>query len=401
MSTLNYTYNNSRGTGKFFPFSSKEDYKKSSAMNFLYVKDNHLGNVHVVVSDRKIANDDNSDNIIDSYSADVIQAVDRYPGGFSMPGRSFSANSYSYGYNAGSEKDDEITGVTGSHFTTFFREGDTRLWTWWSIDPKYTQMPWQSPYSYMNGNPITGNDPLGDRVKVRKLQKKDPEAFKQLKDDLEQQTGLELVVKKGFLITNDKRRGSQLRFKGGSREAREQLLAAIDDKKTFKIKPSNEGSFYDGKSTIFLSSKHIEDFMRQAFSVGLNPKTVGYGLTLFHELDHARAGTLDPSHPESPLRATFEDRASLERGPTVDAVNRIRMDLSALGISGGNYGIRTSYFIRVGNSKIVPFNTVTKENIIKTGIIKGQYIKYDPVIPKDATPSEINNLFDGQIDFKK
>ncbi|MBE7443654.1 MAG: hypothetical protein HS119_14500 [Flavobacteriales bacterium] len=93
---------------------------------------------------------------------DVLITYDYYAGGSIMPGRSFSANSYRYGYNAGSEKDDEITGITGSHFTTYFREGDTRLLIWWGVDPKADKQPWQSPYSYMDGNPIWKNDPKGD-----------------------------------------------------------------------------------------------------------------------------------------------------------------------------------------------------------------------------------------------
>lgn len=78
-----------------------------------------------------------------------------------MPGRNFNSNSYRYGYNKGSEKDDEISG-SGNHFTTKYREGDTRLMTWWSVDPEADEQPWQSPYSYMDGNPIQFNDPDGD-----------------------------------------------------------------------------------------------------------------------------------------------------------------------------------------------------------------------------------------------
>lgn len=86
---------------------------------------------------------------------------DYHTGGSPMPGRNFNSNSYRYGYNKGSEKDDEISGA-GNHFTTFYREGDTRLLTWWSPDPKASEQPWQSPYSYMDGNPIAKNDPNGD-----------------------------------------------------------------------------------------------------------------------------------------------------------------------------------------------------------------------------------------------
>lgn len=81
-------------------------------------------------------------------------------GGMLMPGRQFNAADYRYGYNKGSEKDDEITGVTGAHITTFHREGDTRAEFWWSPDPVFN--PSESPYSWMNRNPIMYNDPMGD-----------------------------------------------------------------------------------------------------------------------------------------------------------------------------------------------------------------------------------------------
>lgn len=90
---------------------------------------------------------------------------DYYAGGSLLPGRNSNSNEYRYGWNKGSEKDDEITGVTGSHITTYFREYDTRLNRTWSIDPVF--QPWQSPYSSMDNNPILYNDPLGDRVRIK------------------------------------------------------------------------------------------------------------------------------------------------------------------------------------------------------------------------------------------
>ena len=88
---------------------------------------------------------------------------DFYAGGMLMPGRIFNSNSYRYGWNKGSEKDDEITGVTSAHYTTFFREYDTRIGRTWSIDPVF--QPWQSPYNSMDNNPILFNDPKGNWVK--------------------------------------------------------------------------------------------------------------------------------------------------------------------------------------------------------------------------------------------
>jgi len=76
-----------------------------------------------------------------------------------MPGRTFTAQSYRFGYQ-GSEKDDEITGSTGTHYTTYFRMLDTRIGRWWSLDP--VQRPDVSMYTSMSNNPIIMVDPRGD-----------------------------------------------------------------------------------------------------------------------------------------------------------------------------------------------------------------------------------------------
>jgi RHS repeat-associated protein len=81
-----------------------------------------------------------------------------YPFGMAMPGRQFSSDKYRYGYQ-GSEKDKELNTNT---YTTFFREIDTRIGRWWSIDPKTNFS--ESPYVIMNNSPIQYNDILGDSI---------------------------------------------------------------------------------------------------------------------------------------------------------------------------------------------------------------------------------------------
>ena len=77
-----------------------------------------------------------------------------------MPGRNYTnGTGYRYGFNKGSEKDYEIN---PGLYSTFYRELDTRLSNWWSVDPKANEMPWQSPYSTMDNSPILLNDPKGD-----------------------------------------------------------------------------------------------------------------------------------------------------------------------------------------------------------------------------------------------
>jgi hypothetical protein len=54
----------------------------------------------------------------------VLSAQDDYPFGSLMPGRSYNANGYRFGFN-GQKKDDEVTGVTGSwlNFKSEVHEG--------------------------------------------------------------------------------------------------------------------------------------------------------------------------------------------------------------------------------------------------------------------------------------
>jgi RHS repeat-associated protein len=87
---------------------------------------------------------------------------DYFPFGMLMPGRISKSADYDRGYQ-GSLKDNEIAGI-GNHYTTFFRELDPRLGRWWSIDPKSSAQPYQSPYCSMDNNPIFHNDVLGDEA---------------------------------------------------------------------------------------------------------------------------------------------------------------------------------------------------------------------------------------------
>jgi RHS repeat-associated protein len=77
-----------------------------------------------------------------------------------MPGRSFNRNDYRYGFN-GMEKDDKGCGC-GGDYTSEYRQLDTRLGKWWSIDPMASKFAGQSPYNNNFNNPISLKDPKGD-----------------------------------------------------------------------------------------------------------------------------------------------------------------------------------------------------------------------------------------------
>ncbi len=54
----------------------------------------------------------------------------------------------------GQEKDDEITGVTGSHLAFKYRVHDARIGRFLSIDPLAKDYPWNSPYAFSENKVI-------------------------------------------------------------------------------------------------------------------------------------------------------------------------------------------------------------------------------------------------------
>lgn len=94
------------------------------------------------------------------YEATLKMSSDYYPFGMQMPGRSNNSGTYRFGYN-GMEKDDETKGMSGSSYTTEFRQYDPRLGRWLSLDPLMQQFPWMSPYVAFDDNPVMYIDPYG------------------------------------------------------------------------------------------------------------------------------------------------------------------------------------------------------------------------------------------------
>ncbi|OFY82842.1 MAG: hypothetical protein A3F72_01790 [Bacteroidetes bacterium RIFCSPLOWO2_12_FULL_35_15] len=91
-----------------------------------------------------------------------------------MPGRTFSAESYRYGYN-GKEKDDEIKGE-GNSYDFGARIYDPRIGRWLAIDPQAFRYSELSPYNFCDNNPIIYIDPNGEGVKPHRTEKYSNEA---------------------------------------------------------------------------------------------------------------------------------------------------------------------------------------------------------------------------------
>ena len=85
-----------------------------------------------------------------------------YPGGMMMPGRTFSAGNYAYGFN-GKRKDNEIYGE-GNAYDFGARIYDPRIVRLFSLDPLMKKFPDESNYSFASGNPISNIDVDGEKV---------------------------------------------------------------------------------------------------------------------------------------------------------------------------------------------------------------------------------------------
>lgn len=115
----------------------------------------HLGNVRAVIGDYKLSSISNG--LPTSFLPKIVSYSDYYPFGMIMPNRNYNSTDYRFGFN-GQEKDDEIAGVTGSHYEFKFREYDSRIGRFWSVDPLASKYPWNSPYAFAENRCIDGRD---------------------------------------------------------------------------------------------------------------------------------------------------------------------------------------------------------------------------------------------------
>ncbi|MCX6317427.1 MAG: hypothetical protein NTW29_09070 [Bacteroidetes bacterium] len=126
--------------------------------NKFFELSNHLGNVLVTVSDRKLqVQEYESSTSIEYYAADITTAGDGYSGGMEMPSRTFAQVSATYRYSInGQEKSPEI----GANTTTAeFWQYDARIVRRWNVDPLIKDK--ESPYLVFSGNPLWFRDIKG------------------------------------------------------------------------------------------------------------------------------------------------------------------------------------------------------------------------------------------------
>ncbi len=111
-----------------------------------YELKDHLGNVRVVVNDRKDLN--TTDNAL---TANVVSYNNFYPFGMLQPNRNFDSQEYRYGFQ-GQEKDSELKGE-GNSVNYKYRMLDSRIGRFFAVDPLTAKYPHYSPYSF-SGNKV-------------------------------------------------------------------------------------------------------------------------------------------------------------------------------------------------------------------------------------------------------
>jgi RHS repeat-associated protein len=114
-----------------------------------YELTNHLGNVLTVITDNI------NMSITDGVTATVVSATDYYPFGLEMKGRSFSDESYRYGFN-GKEKDNSF--AKDNSYDYGFRIYNPRIARFLSVDPLTKSYPWYTPYQFAGNKPIWAID---------------------------------------------------------------------------------------------------------------------------------------------------------------------------------------------------------------------------------------------------
>jgi RHS repeat-associated protein len=120
-----------------------------------YTGSNHLGNVLVTFTNRKLPVDANNDQVIDGYLPDVISANDYAPFGSLLTERTFKKGTYPNTFNG--KRDDSELNMQDYGMRMYSPQ--ERIFP--SRDPISFKYPYLSPYQFASNSPILGVDEDG------------------------------------------------------------------------------------------------------------------------------------------------------------------------------------------------------------------------------------------------
>ncbi|MDY0014865.1 MAG: hypothetical protein RBS13_01500, partial [Bacteroidales bacterium] len=206
----------------------------------------------------------------------------------------------------------------------------------------FEKYPSISPYTYCANNPVMFVDPTGKEIDVTSLPQ---EVRNKLITSLNKITGLNLKAEKNEKGLTMLTYSGEVNEEGTSKTARNLLMNAIDDKsKKIEVFYMPGKGSKGGGLQIQYDDKQIQGFI-DGVRGGLNPETMGFGMTFLHELDHTDLGITKSRDGEN--------RIFGEIGSTVKLMNTIRAEL------GADYGERLSHASSdnpMDNYNYIPFD---------------------------------------------
>ena len=360
--------------------------------DYEYVLRDHLGNTRVTFKDGTnkgaVYYDWNTYTYIDpnqgntGYNdgvvgvSDIKQINNYYPFGLNMEGNwNGAAGANKYQYN-GKQLNSDFGLEWNDYGARFYDAAVGRFPTVDRFAEKYVVM---SPYQYAANNPIKFVDMNGDSIDVSTIYYNDNKTLSNINNDLRQQTGLnisstatgekDLLGRDKYSFTYEKDKdGNAVVAKDadgnslGSATARDLLVNCISSCDKVEVGVSKKGSKAGG-NVLLIDSKQIQSFI-DGTSKDINNKTLGFGMTFMHEIQHTNLGG-----------AHVDDVSGIGKtGAVVDKMNIIRSQL------GNDFGQRTSYmsvFIS-GAGTFIPFSSKAL-NVMQGGIapiLTGGYISY-------------------------
>ena len=327
--------------GGYVTFNVNDNVNDSMQWHY-YLKD-HLGNNRVVVN-----------------TNDSIEQVNHYyPYGGLMAG-SIGGDAQRYKYNG--KELDRMHGLDWMDYGARWMNGLT-----FTTQDRYAEKYYEtSPYMYCQGNPMKYRDINGDSLNLSNMIYSDRQNstnnVERLTQDLSLITGLSLSVSDGYMQYEKDDDGNPV-YSKGSETARGFLINIINGSNIDVYATPKRSVTPNGGTQVGLSSAQINEFIVNANN--LDKETMGWGMTLLHELYHTASG--------GSLKDTNELYGT---GDVVDKMNVIRAELNK---QGRNFGQRLNYksiIIDEGTTtSYIPFDWGA-QNSIKGGYTPGRKCKY-------------------------
>ncbi|MEW7289015.1 DUF6443 domain-containing protein [Aquimarina sp. 2304DJ70-9] len=340
----NYVYKN----GNLEFFNQPEGYveKEADGYKYVYQFKDHLDNIRLSYKDA-----DKNGSISQS---EIIQEKNYYPFGLQHKGYNNVINGAKNNHQTfqGQELEEELGKNTLAYQ---WRDYDPAIARFNKIDRFAEKYKNVTPYQFALNSPMRYTEIKGDSINLRAIQqydKKNNTNYTQtIVDNLSEITGLQLSAdsKTGMLgyakdgdgnaivtqVASEDENGviTDETVDGGSQSARNDLISAVDNKKTGFARINNKSAAIRGGLLINMGPNQIDKFVNGSNNV--NKNTLGYGMTFLHEMHHSALG-LGVGDDKSKFGAT---------GGVVDRMNLIRGELSNQSFTQ-SYGTRTSYKAR-------------------------------------------------------